>query len=37
MLNKFLNKLDQFFLEINDYWEDKKGKLNFGLSIKFKQ
>ncbi|HII3785926.1 TPA: pentapeptide repeat-containing protein [Pasteurella multocida] len=29
MLNKFLNKLDQFFLEINDYWEDKKGKIKF--------
>ncbi len=29
MLNKFLNKLDQFFLEINDYWEDKKRKIKF--------
>ncbi|MEB3483330.1 pentapeptide repeat-containing protein, partial [Pasteurella multocida] len=25
----FLNKLDQFFLEINDYWEDKKRKIKF--------
>ncbi|HEA3288910.1 TPA: pentapeptide repeat-containing protein [Pasteurella multocida] len=29
MLNKFLNKLEQFFLEINDYWEDKKRKIKF--------